>query len=222
MPRSHTITLAVIIAVSTAAMVEVSRGEHEPEAKPHELVSMDKLVADLRADDDDVSGAAERELFRRLNGLSDDLTKLVFSTQKIEEKRETRREPVDRALAVLRKLDYRRFVRLLMMNVRYSDNSDQTEVTFTGGYPCATMLSDLGPSAAYEIVKYLEYPPSTADLSDEAIDLFARVCMSVYGTHNGGAKEAKEMLLRAVRRARKKEHIERLEKRLKQLVERKA
>lgn len=217
MSRLHAITGAVVVvAIAALAMTQSSRGALEPGAKRNESDTIDKLVADLRSEE---APAAEKELFRRLNLLSADLTKVAFATQKIEEKHGLQREPVDRALAVLGMLDHRKITRLLMINVCYCDNSVQTEVSLTGGYPCAMMLRDLGPTAVYEIIKYLERPPVKADLSDGAIDLFARVCFTAFPSHDGGAEEAKGVIVRARRRARNTVHIERLEKSVKALLQ---
>jgi hypothetical protein len=57
-----------------------------------------------------------------------------------------------------------------------------------------------------------------ADLSDRAIDLFANVFLTVFSPH-GEVEEAKSMLQRARRRFPQKEHIVRLEKRFKELIE---
>lgn len=184
------------------------------------LESTEKMLSLLRSDEPDAADGAEAELTRNIDSLSDGLLKIALDQGETNERNIFRRTPRDRALAVLKKLDHRKIIRPLLMNICYFDHSIGREASFTGGYPCATMLCDLGPTAAYEIVKYLERPPAKADCSDMAIDLFARVFVTVYSGH-GEIEEAKAMLVRARRRAKHSQHIERLDKKVREFLDRK-
>ena len=189
------------------ALIAIAQHGRPPESNQ----TTDELLDDLRSDDKATSAAAEQELHNRLNRLSDGLLVMLSETHTVEKNKAMQRKPVDRALAVLSRLDRQRFVLALMMNVRYFDYSASTKASLTAGHPFARMLCGMGPTAAYEIVKYLERPPAKADLSDEAIDMFARVFVTVYSS-NGGIEEAQAMLTRAQRRAKNTEHIDRLQK----------
>lgn len=207
------LTIVAIAALATA----LARPGQAPESNQ----STEEVLADLRSGDMAASGAAERELHNRLNTLSDGLTEIISGTHTVEKNKAMQRNPVDRALALLSRLDRRKMVRAMMMNVCYFRNGAMTKVSFTAGHPFATMLCGLGPTAAYEIVNHLERPPVDADLSDKAIDLFARVFLTVFSHQNGGVEEAQAMLARAHRRAKNKQHIERLQKRFREIIERK-
>jgi hypothetical protein len=185
---------------------------------PESKHTIDELLADLRSDNMATSGAAERELHIRLNTLSDGLLEIVSATHVVDKNRAMQRKPVDRALLLLGRLDRRRIVRALLMNICYSDHSAVTKASFPPGHPFATMLCGLGTTAAYEITNYLERPPVSADLSDRAIESFARVIQSVFSHQNGGAEEAKAMLTRAHHRAKNKHHSERLQKRFREII----
>lgn len=190
----------------------------QPGQPPESKQTTEELLTDLCSDNMAASEAAERELHNRLNALSSGLKKTVWTTHKVEKDKVMMRKPLDRALGVLKRLNYSQLARPLMINVSYFDHSAATNASFTSGYPCATMLSGLGPTAAYEIVNYLERPPVDANLSNEALDLFARVIRTVF-SHHGGTEEAQAMLTRAHRRAKNKQHIERLQKRFREIVE---
>ncbi|HUY93563.1 MAG TPA: hypothetical protein VMV10_32850 [Pirellulales bacterium] len=170
----------------------------------------------------DAANAAEKELHRQLTKLSDDLLKIVAAMPKHERGLGEPRYASDRALAVLwTKRNDHGINRFLMMNISQFDNSARSGEGLMAGYPCARVLAQLGPTAAYQIVKHLERPPVGSDLSDRAIDTFASVIVTAFPSGNGGIEEAKAMLTRARRRAKNTEHIDRLNKAVREFFEHK-
>ena len=186
------------VAVFMAALLVFTRtGHSDPEAKG----TIDKL----RSNDPEVAEAAEKELHRELSQLNDDLLKIIAGMPKNDTGLVEPKRACDRALAVLRsKRNDRDINRFLMENISYSNNSGRSGDGFMAGYPCAIALAQLGPTAAYEIVKYLD---RSAPIRDVEIDVFSRVFARVLPT-----EEALAMLTRAHNRAKHKQHIERLQK----------
>ena len=194
--------LRAVVMFSGALLALAQTGHGNPETTG----TTGRLVDRLGSNDLEVAEAAEKELHRELSQLSKDLLKFIAEMPKQEKQLGEPKRTCDRALAVLRtKRDDSGINRFLMMNISYFDNSARSGDGFLAGHPCAIALAQLGPTAAYEIVKYLERPPVV--IRDIEIDLFSRVFARVLPT-----EEALAMLTRAHRRANHKQHIERLQK----------
>lgn len=210
--------IVTVIAFASVTCIVSAQPNDEPETK--QGATIDELVADFSSLDLASAEASKQELNRRLNQLSKDLLKLIAEMPKHEKSLGEPKHPCEHALAVLRvKRGDPGIDRFLMKNICWFDNSDRSDEGLMAGWPCAAILAARGPTAAYEIVEYLKWPPQDADLSDRAIERFATIVATVYPTAYGGIEEAKGMLARAASRARNPEHIERLAKQLKEHFE---
>ncbi|MEX0711456.1 MAG: hypothetical protein WD278_03855 [Pirellulales bacterium] len=131
----------------------------------------------------------------------------------LAEERKDRYDSADsRQLAVqlLAELRAREAIPVFVKHAEYYQGGVGENDVFLDPYPCARALREFGLDGGQGILTYLyKIPPE--QLTDKAVELYARVCIGVYPTNAGGFREAIGVVERATaRRSNDKENYQRL------------
>ncbi len=180
--------------------------------------TMDELTKALQGDDLRERAVAEQVLKRQRQHLTRWLLRLADSEQTTQAARDMRAS----AFRLLGEYRVHEGIPLLVENIEFIPPGSIafSEDRDLGFYPCFAALVRMGPAVIPEIVSYLQrFHPD--DVTDNAIRLYAKTLLFIYGPSSSGHEELLALVRRAELRAqaKRRENLQRLLARLHRMTQ---
>ena len=168
------------------------------------------LVVRLQSPDSRSRTEAYKEILNQRREFVDALLAIAGKTREQYSFNDSRQLAVE----LLAKLGDERAIPLFVVNVEYRQQMLVDEVSWLDGYPCALALREIGEKSVPHIFDYLRSPHSTHErlklsgviterlpITEQSINLYARILLEIYNPNIGGHQEATRVVRRALEKS---------------------